>query len=193
RLQRLVELRLREHLATLDHRNVDQAGAIVLDAQTSEVLALIGSAGWDGRDGQVDIVTRRRHPGSALKPFVYAAAIEAGESPASIAYDVREGPAAQYPTRIDTEHGPQRYRLALAGSFNYAAMDVLERAGATKVMTALRTAGVAELDGSPDDYGPRLALGAAKVRLLDLAAGYGFLVRGGKVRAPTGVRDVALA
>jgi penicillin-binding protein 1C len=192
-LQRLVEHRLREHLSTLDDRNVDQAGALVLDTQSSEVLALIGSAAWTGRDGQVDIVTRRRHPGSALKPFVYAAALEAGESPASIAYDVREGPAAHYPTRVDTEHGPQRYRVALAGSFNYAAMDVLERAGPTRVMTALRLAGVGALDGSPADYGPRLALGAAKVRLLDLAAGYGFLVRGGKVRAPTGVLSVSLA
>jgi penicillin-binding protein 1C len=193
RLQRLVETRLREHLATLDAKNVDQAGAVVLDARTSEVLAFVGSAAWDGRDGQVDITTRRRHPGSALKPFVYAAAIERGATPASIAYDVREGPAAAYPTRMDTEHGPQRYRLALAGSFNYAAMDVLERAGEARVMTALRAAGVAELDGSPADYGPRLALGAAKVRLLDLTAGYGFLVRGGSVRAPSGIREVAFA
>jgi penicillin-binding protein 1C len=157
------------------------------------VLAMVGSAAWAGADGQVNITTRRRHPGSALKPFVYASAIELGASPSSIAYDVREGPAAKYPTRSDREHGPQRYRMALAGSYNYAAMDVLEHAGEARVMTALRAAGVGELTGSPADYGPRLALGAAKVRLLDLAAGYGFLVRGGKVRAASGVREVLLA
>jgi penicillin-binding protein 1C len=192
-LQRLVERRLREHLATLDERNLDQAGAVVLDTATSEVLAMVGSAAWAGRDGQVNITTRRRHPGSALKPFVYAAAIERGDSPASIAYDIREGVDADHATRRDVEHGPERYRLALAGSHNYAAMDVLERAGEARVMTVLKAAGVAELDGTPEDYGARLALGAAKVRLIDLAAGYGFLVRGGKVRPATGVREVRLA
>jgi penicillin-binding protein 1C len=60
-------------------------------------------------------------------------------------------------------------------------------------MTKLKAAGVGALDGTPRDYGPRLALGAAKVRLLDLAAGYGFLVRGGSVRAPAAVREVVLA
>jgi penicillin-binding protein 1C len=191
-LQRLVERRLREHLATLDDRNVDQAGAVVLDTATSEVLAMVGSPAWNGPDGQVNITTRRRHPGSALKPFVYASAIELGDSPASIAFDVREGVDADHATRKDVEHGPERYRMALAGSHNYAAMDVLERAGEARVMSALRAAGVAELEGVPDDYGSRLALGAAKVRLIDLAAGYGFLVRGGAVRAATGVRQVKL-
>jgi penicillin-binding protein 1C len=66
----------------------------------------------------------------------------------------------------------------------------LERASVTRAMTALRAAGVATLPGSPDDYGLRLALGAPKVRLLDLAAGYGFTVRGGLVRAPVLVSSV---
>jgi penicillin-binding protein 1C len=78
-----------------------------------------------------------------------------------------------------------RYREALGSSYNVAAVWALERAGVTRVMTALRAAGVAELPGTPDDYGPRLALGAAKVRLVDVAAGYRFAVHGGKVRAPT--------
>lgn len=154
---------------------------------------MVGSAAWDGPDGQINITTRRRNPGSALKPFVYATAIERGDSPASIAYDVKEGADGDQATRNDVEHGPERYRMALAGSHNYAAMDVLARAGVSRVMTALRRAGVAELDGTPDDYGPRLALGAAKVRLIDLAAGYGFLVRGGTVRTPVGVHAVELA
>jgi penicillin-binding protein 1C len=193
-LQRLVERRLREHVATLDDRNVDQAGAVVLDTATSQVLAMVGSVDWDDPDaGQVNIAIRRRNPGSALKPFVYAAAIERGDAPTSIAYDVRDASSQYFTTRVDAEHGPTRYRMALAGSYNFAAIDVLERAGVERVMSVLQAAGVAELDGVPDDYGLRLALGAAKVRLVDLTAGYGFLVRGGAVRPATAIVDVRLA
>ncbi|MBP9204737.1 MAG: transglycosylase domain-containing protein [Kofleriaceae bacterium] len=186
-LQRLVELRAREHLATLDDRNVDQAGAVVLDAATSEVRAMVGAASFSSAPSEVNITTRRRHPGSALKPFVYAAALERGDHPGTIAYDLRDVSTNYVVQGPAPERGPVRYRAALAASLNFAAIDVLERVGVPRVMTALRAAGVADADGTADDYGLRLALGAAKVRLLDLAAGYGFLVRGGTVRPATGV------
>ena len=80
-----------------------------------------------------------------------------------------------------------RYRVALASSYNFAAIDVLDHVGIARVMSVLRAAGVAELPGTPNDYGLRLALGAAKVRLLDSAAGYGFLVKGGVVGTPHGI------
>ncbi|MCA9679770.1 MAG: transglycosylase domain-containing protein, partial [Myxococcales bacterium] len=181
-LQRRLERRLREHVAGFAGKNLEQAGVVVLDTETSDVLAMIGSVDWDGEAGQINITTRRRHPGSALKPFVYAAAIEAGDNPASIAWDVVDATAGYTVPGATHEHGPVRYREALASSYNFAAVWVLERTGVTRVMTALRQAGVAELSGAPDDYGLRLALGAPKVRLLDLAAGYGFLVRAGRVR-----------
>jgi len=189
-LQALLEHRVREHVAAMGRRNLQQAGMVVLDTATSEVLAMVGSADWDGEAGQINIATRRRHPGSALKPFVYAAAIEAGDTPASIAYDVRDASADYFVPTGGAEHGPVRYREALASSYNFAAIDVLERVGIPRVMTALETAGVARLPGAPDDYGLRLALGAPTVRLVDLAAGYGFVVRGGRVHPAVGVRDV---
>jgi hypothetical protein len=76
----------------------------VLDAQTTEVRAMIGSTGWDRPGGQINITTRRRHPGSALKPFVYATAIERGANPATIAWDPRHHDAYFSPTAV--EHGP---------------------------------------------------------------------------------------
>jgi len=85
------------------------------------------------------------------------------------------------------EHGPVRYREALASSYNFAAIDVIEEVGITRVMSALKRAGVAELERRPEDYGPRLALGAAKVRLIDLAAGYGAFVNHGVVGTPRGI------
>ncbi len=187
RLQLVLERRVADEVAAKRDSNLAQAGMIVLDAQTTEVRALVGAAG----SSELNIVTRRRNPGSALKPFVYATAIEQGGSPSSIAWDVRDTSANYFePDSEAPEHGPVRYREALASSFNFAAIDVLERVGIARVMTSLRTAGVAELPGSPNNYGLRLALGAAKVRLIDLAAGYGFLVKGGVVGAPRGIAEV---
>ena len=189
RLQRVLAVRVSEQVESLRRLNLDQAGLVVLDAQTTEVRAMIGGAGWERPGGQINITTRRRHPGSALKPFVYATAIEHGATPASIAWDVRDA-RADYSAPSGAEHGPVRYREALASSYNFAAIDVIEEVGVARVMTVLRKAGVAELPGTPDDYGPRLALGAAKVRLVDLAAGYGFLVRHGMVGTPRGIVEV---
>jgi penicillin-binding protein 1C len=186
-LQRNIAARVGEQVAQLRRRNLDQAGVVVLDAKTTEVRAMIGSVSWDGPGGQINITTRRRHPGSALKPFVYASAIERGDSPFTIAWDVRDTSASYFAPSAGTEHGPVRYREALASSYNFAAIDVIEKVGVSSVMSALKKAGVANLEGAPDDYGLRLALGAAKVRLLDLAAGYGFLVKDGFVGTPRGV------
>lgn len=187
RFQEVLERRAAEHLASLAGKNVDQAALVALDTDSGEVRAWIGAAAPDAPGGAIDLVTRRRHPGSALKPFVYAAAMEAGDTPASIARDVRDVSPNYFVAEGGREHGPVRYREALGSSYNFAAVHVLERAGVTRVMTALRTAGVATLPGTPDDYGLRLALGAPKVRLLDLASGYGFLVREGRVRPSTSI------
>ena len=187
RLQKQLAGRVREQVAQLARRNLDQAGLVVLDAHTTEVRVMIGSVAWDGPEGQINITTRRRHPGSALKPFVYAAAIEAGDNPATIAWDTRDTSDDYFAPSAGAEHGPVRYRAALASSYNFAAVDVLERVGVARVMSMLRSAGVAELEGAPGDYGLRLALGAAKVRLLDLTAGYGFLVKDGFAGRPRGI------
>ncbi|TMQ12560.1 MAG: hypothetical protein E6J90_31130 [Deltaproteobacteria bacterium] len=186
-LQRVIERRVGERVAELRRRGLEQAGVVVLDTATTCVRAMVGSTSWT--HSQLNVTTRRRHPGSALKPFIYAAAIEHGASPASIAWDTRET-SDDYLAPSGAEHGPVRYREALASSYNFAAVSVLEQVGIPRVMTALRTAGVAALPGTPRDYGLRLALGSAKVRLIDLAAGYGFTVKGGMVGTPHGITAV---
>jgi penicillin-binding protein 1C len=189
RLQRVIAARVVAQVAERRAEHVEEAGVVVLDTATTGVRAMVGSTG----DSDVDITTRRRHPGSALKPFVYATAIERGASPSSIAWDTRDTSDDYFAPSGGVEHGPVRYRTALASSYNFAAVSVLDQVGVPRVMSVLRQAGVAELPGAPDDYGLRLALGAAKVRLLDLAAGYGFLVKDGTVGTPYGVELVERA
>ncbi len=180
-LQHAIERAVAEHVARMRDAGMTQAAVVVLDTATSEVRALVGSASY--ADAQVDMVTRRRQLGSLLKPFAYALAIEGGESAASIALDVGDVPS-DYRARdwVGHEAGPISYREALSGSYNLAAVHVLERVGVEALRARLRQAGIGDLDASPDDYGLSLALGSARVRLLDVAAGYGFMLRDGFVR-----------
>jgi len=189
-LQQLLEHRTNEHVRAQAEHGVQSAGVVVLDTDTGAVLAMVGSRDYRSPGGELNITTWRRFPGSALKPFVYATAIEErGDGPATIAYDVRE--ISRDPRVGGTrEVGPVAYREALAGSYNFAAMHVLERAGLERVMGRLRRAGVSELTLAPEEYGQRLALGATQVRLIDLVAGYRFLVRSGRVVGQTGVTEI---
>jgi len=191
-LQRVLQRRVAEQVAQLAHLHLQQAGVVVMDTESTGVRAMVGSTSWDSPGGQINLTTRRRNPGSALKPFVYATAIEGGDSPATIAWDIRDV-TGDYFAPNGVEHGPVRYREALASSYNFAAVDVLDKIGVPRLMTMLRAAGVAELPGAPDDYGLRLALGAAKVRLVDLTASYGFLVKQGKVGRPRAIDHVEVA
>lgn len=180
---------VREHLVARATPGL-QAGLVVLDPADGSVRALVGSAdASDPRAGQVDIVTTRRHPGSALKPFLYALALEQGETPASIAHDTRGGVPSFHPRHLVHEHGMASFRDALAGSYNLAAVDVLGRVGLPQALERLRRAGLGPLEGTTGDYGLDLALGAPRVRLVDLAAAYSFLVSEGRIVRPRVLAD----
>lgn len=185
-LQEKAELLLRQHVDALAARGVEEAALVVLDTRTAEVRALVGSYAFER--SQINAITRRRQLGSLLKPFVYGLAIEAGATPQSVVADVGDVPSA-YRSRdwVGREAGPLSYREALAGSYNLAAIHVLERVGVGALHQVLRRAGVAELASAPEHYGLQLALGAARVRLLDVAAGYGFMARSGVVRRASGL------
>lgn len=192
-LQRDLEYNVAEHVRRMRSRGLAEAGAVVLDTQTGAVLAMVGSPNFRGPAGQLNITTHRRHPGSALKPFVFAAALERGDTPATLALDIHDVPNSRYrAARLSQpERGPVRYREALAGSYNLAAVHVLESVGEEVLITLLRRGGIGAVPGGPDDYGPRLALGATRVTLLDLAAGYGFMATGGWVHRPFGIVKIS--
>ena len=198
-LQRRLERSVRAHLDERRRHCLAQAGALILDPATGAVRAMVGSADHAGPGaGQVNITTLPRHPGSTLKPFVYALAIEAGDHPATLARDLLEpgagAAAAGYaPRRQMRERGHARYREALAGSFNLAAVDVLARVGVSPLLERLRAAGLGPLAGTAPDYGLDLALGSARVRLVDLTAAYGFLVMGGAAAPARALEDAPAA
>jgi penicillin-binding protein 1C len=188
-LQQRLEVALRSHVRHLAGRNVDQAALVVLRNSDGGILALIGSKDYAER--AFDGVTARLRPGSTLKPFVYGAALEAGDTPATIAEDVvLAEDAHQSYTKDVRSHGFARYRESLAGSYNLSAVHTLQRVGVGTVLRKLRAAGLTTLDRPDDAYSWALAIGDAETRLLDLTAAFSTFGRGGR---PIGPRAVELA
>jgi penicillin-binding protein 1C len=199
-LQRAAETATQHVLGALASRNVTAAGAIVMDNDSGDILAYVGSPDFfdDARGGQNDAVTARRQPGSTLKPFVYELAMERlGMTPATVLPDVElhlPTPAGDFsPHDYDGAfHGPVRMRDALANSLNVPAVWVADRLGTAALLARLQALGFS-LDASADHYGAALALGDGEVTLLELAGAYATLARGGvakRARAALAV-DVA--
>ncbi|HJZ86675.1 MAG TPA: transglycosylase domain-containing protein [Polyangia bacterium] len=176
-LQERLEAATQDHLRTLFGQHVTNAGIVVLDNDSGAVRALIGSSSYS--DAQVDIVLARRSPGSALKPFLYALALERGDGPASVAYDaVRpELHVGRAHNADGKQRGAVRYRDALGSSLNLAALDlVTRRVGTQTFLDRLAQAGLLR----PGTTGsPGVVLGAASVRPLDLAAAFAAFARDG--------------
>jgi penicillin-binding protein 1C len=185
-LQQHLEVAVASHVSRLAGRNVDQAAVVVLRNADGAILALVGSPSY--ADHAFNGVTARLRPGSALKPFVYGAAFEAGDTPATIADDVvLPEDAHQAYTKDVRSHGFARYRESLAGSYNLSAVHTLQRVGIPTVLRKLRAAGLTTLDRRDDQYDWGLAIGEAEVRLLDLTAAFSTFGRGGRPIAPRAV------
>ena len=186
-LQRDVEELARAQVASLAGRDIDHVAVLVLDAQTAEVRAWVGSADFAAEDGQVDGVRALRSPGSALKPLIYALAFERGLAPADAVPDVpRTFPTSHgswAPSNYsDDFRGPVRAREALASSLNLPAVNVLEQVGVATAQYGLEQAGVHTLTERPAHYGLGLALGDGEVSLAELTAAYATLASGGTYR-----------
>ncbi len=189
-LQHTLEVALTTHVARLGPRNIGQAALVVLRNSDGAILALVGSKDYDDRatNGAWNGVTARLRPGSTLKPFVYAAAIERGDTPATIAEDVvLPADAHQFYTKDVRSHGFARYREALAGSYNLSAVHTLQRVGLPTVLRKLRAAGLTTLDRPDVTYDWGLAIGHAETRLLDLTAAFSLFGRGGRPIVPRAI------
>lgn len=177
-LQTALEAEVHHAVRTLASRGVQHGALVALDNVTGEILAWVGSPDfWADTAGQVDMVVSRRQPGSALKPFLYALALERGYTPASVLPDVAstyDTPTGPYrPRNYDRVfHGPVRVREALASSFNVPAVELANRLGPSPFLRTLRAAGFASLDRGADHYGIGLALGNGDVTLLEVANAY---------------------
>lgn len=175
---------VKNQLKNLADQNVTNAAVVVIENQTGDVLAYVGSGDFQdtAHNGQVDGARALRQPGSALKPFVYGLAFEKGIlSPGSILMDEDTFFEGGFrPRNYDEQfHGLVSVRRSLACSYNIPAVKAAERVGIGNLLALLRQAGLTSLQREADFYGLGLALGNGEVRLLDLTNAYASLARGG--------------
>ncbi len=158
-----------------------QAALVALDPRTGRVLALVG--GKDFSESQFNRATQAlRQPGSAFKPFVYAAALEKGYTAATLLVDeprkyARDLSSGTWDPRNyeGVYFGTTTLRVALAHSLNAATLDLAQRVGLPAIIDYAHAAGLrAELDRNLGT-----ALGTADVDLLDLTAAYAPFDNGG--------------
>jgi len=185
RLQRLVERAIHAHVERGRAVGIENASALLLDWRSMEVLAAVGSSDFhDARiGGQVDGTRARRSPGSALKPFVYALALEQGLiHPRSVLKDAPARFRGYDPENFDGQFvGPIDATGALVRSRNVPAVELSTRLS-PGLHDLLRRAGVGGL--LPEShYGLSLVLGGAEVTMEELAGLYGMLAEGGVHRA----------
>jgi penicillin-binding protein 1A len=170
-LQDAAEIAVRDGLRRLGARGL-QAALVALDPSTGNLLAMVGGSDFATTTFN-RAVRSRRQPGSAFKPFVYAAALERGLSPVSMITGLK-AVAVQAPEGVwiprdeqDREQDTMTLREALLESNNAAAVLLQQRVGSGAV---LRLAGDLGVTNQPDV--PSLALGSGLVTPLDLTAAY---------------------
>ena len=186
-LQDKIERLAVAHLKRLGNDRASNAAAVVLDNESRQIVAYMGSQDfWDASTGgQNDGVTMLRQPGSALKPFTYAIALASGKyTPATILPDIEihvpEAGGAFSPLNYDKKfHGPVPLRTALASSYNVPAVRLLREFETASLIDVLHSAGITSLSKGPDHYGVGLTLGNGEVQLLELANAYATIANGG--------------
>ena len=181
-LQRLVERVLSQYIAGVRELGINNAAALLVDARTMTARALVGSADFHDATiaGQVNGVTAKRSPGSALKPFIYALAMDQGLIHTQTV--LKDAPASfgvYSPENFDGKFvGPVTAHDALIASRNVPAVSLAARLAQPGLYQFLRSAGVSRMAGERH-YGLALALGGSEVTMEELAGLYGMLANGG--------------
>ncbi len=192
-LQRFTRDTLRQHLAELRDRHVEDGAVIVIDNASGDVLAWVGSSGASlSQAAEVDGVMALRQAGSTLKPFLYEMAMEQRWiTAASILHDspvdLSTAGGLYIPQNYDRHFkGPVSVRTALAASLNVPAVRTLVMVTPERFAQRLKALGL-PLKRNGDYYGYSLALGSAEVTLADLSNAFRALANGGTY-APLRVR-----
>ncbi|MEF3691504.1 MAG: PBP1A family penicillin-binding protein [Candidatus Moraniibacteriota bacterium] len=185
--QKLAEETLRNSRQHLNNFQAENASLVAIEPTTGKILAMVGSLDYFDKsiDGEVNVATRLRQPGSSFKPIVYAKAFEKGLQPETLIYDVRTnfGPDGSGKDYIPRNYngkfsGLVSIRQALAGSLNIPAVKTLYIAGVPDTIELARRMGITTLSDN-DNYGLALALGGGAVKLLEETSAFGVFANDG--------------
>lgn len=193
-LQAAAETTVREHVATLADREVTNGALVAIRPATGEILAMVGSLNFNDEtiDGQVNVTTSLRQPGSSFKLFTYASALERGYSPATMLLDIPTtvpiaGQEPYRPRNYDRKfRGPVSLRTALGSSLNIPAVRTQLFAGLDATVDLADRLGITSLTDR-SRIGPALSLGSNEVELLELTGAYATVANHGRRVTPTAV------
>ncbi len=202
-LQKKAEEIVAEEIEKLKGFRVGNGAAVVMDPKTGEILAMVGSKDYfdTDADGNFNVATAPRQPGSSLKPVIYATAFEKGYSASTMIMDV----ATDFPV-IDVDdpiytpvnydgkfRGPVQIRFALGNSLNIPAVKMLARVGVQDAMEKGYEMGLETWEPTRENLsnvGLSLVLGGREVTLLDEASAYSVLANEGERRDPITILKV---
>jgi penicillin-binding protein 1C len=180
-LQRVLETQVRQFIAERGENGLRNATAVLVDTRDMGVKAWVGAADyWNARDGQVNGVLAKRSPGSALKPFIYALALDQGVlHPRTMLRDAPSAFGPFTPENFDGRFvGPIAAQDALIRSRNIPAVWAASQLTQPTLYQFLESAGIRGL--KPEAfYGLALALGGGEVTMEELAGLYAMLANGG--------------
>ena len=184
-LQRLVERQIERYLEQFGERGIRNAATLLVDSRDMSVKSWVGSADYANREihGQINGVLTKRSPGSTLKPFIYALALDQGVlHPRTILRDAPTSFGPSTPENFDGNFaGPIPAEEALIRSRNIPAVWIAAQLRQPDLYQFLQTAGVGNLQAE-SYYGLALALGGGEVTMEELAALYGMLANQGVMR-----------
>ncbi len=176
--------------------NAENLALVAIDPKNGQILTMVGSRDYfdEEIDGNFNVATAHRQPGSAFKPFAYAAAFNIGYTPETVLFDLPTvftanctpqgvGKDCYAPQNYDNVfRGPISMREALAQSINVPSVKTLYLAGLENTLGLAKAMGIQNLS-SANFYGLTLVLGGGEVSLLDITSAYGVFANSG-VRVP---------
>lgn len=199
KLQEKAEEIVNEEVTAAAGLKVGNGAAVVIDPQTGEVLAMVGSRDFFATesagktktsfDGQFNVITQSlRQPGSSIKPVTYATALEKGYTAATLIMDTKtvfpnQGEKDYIPVNYDGKyHGPVQMRFALGSSLNIPAVKMLTLVGVKDMLSLAHDMGISTLEPTQENvnrFGLSLTLGGGEVRPIELANAYAAFANGG--------------
>ncbi|MEK7471211.1 MAG: PBP1A family penicillin-binding protein [Patescibacteria group bacterium] len=185
------------------------AGLVAIDPKTGQILTMVGSRDYFDKtiDGNFNITTATRQPGSSFKPFIYATAFNKGFTPDTVLFDLPTefqttcdpyGKALSghnqedcyMPDNYDGKfRGPISLRDALAQSINIIAVKLFYLAGLPDSLKTAEDVGISTLKDIAR-YGLTLVIGGGEVSLLDITSAYGVFANNGIKNSYTGILEV---
>jgi 1A family penicillin-binding protein len=185
------------------------AAAVIIDPKTGQILAMVGSRDYFDKeiDGNYNVVTAKRQPGSSFKPIVYALAFEKGYTDETVLFDVKtefnascsptatqektsNGNDCYHPNNYDNSfRGPMSLREALAQSINIIAVKLLYLVGSKDTINFANKLGITTLN-DPNRYGLSLVIGGGETTLLDMTSVYSVFANNGTRNPYNGILSI---